>query len=87
MSTESYIKETIANLRNELNQVWSAAFISGGGALSMLLIEINPWLRWSLFVFGLFWAFVFFSSYFIKRDNLIYWTDKLEKGGKNGVYK
>jgi hypothetical protein len=82
MSTESYIKETIASLRNEMTHVWTAAFICGGGTLSLFWINAPIWLKCILFAVGLFFTFVFFIAYswrHTKIENLTKDLLKLER--------
>ena len=77
---ENYLKEKANCLRNEMNHIWGAIFIMGGGALGFSIVEEKSTLIYFYIIAGFFWALIFFNSYFVKRTELTKILEKLKKG-------
>ena len=77
---ESYLKEKANSIRNEMNQVWGAAFITGGGAFGLSIVENKT--TWIIFliILGIIWAIIFINAYMVRRNQLIEIVKLLQKG-------
>jgi predicted membrane channel-forming protein YqfA (hemolysin III family) len=82
MITESYIKETIANLRNEMTHIWGAVFIIGGGTLSLFWTEDSVG-KWVTIAMGIFFTLIFLNAYLIRVADVEKITNMLLKKGGN----
>ena len=76
---ESYIKEKANSLRNEMNHIWGAIFVIGGGSVGFSIIENKTVLIYFFLILGIFWTVVFINAYFIKRTELLKTVNELRK--------
>lgn len=76
----SYLREKANCLRNEMNHIWGAIFIMGGGAIGFsVLQEKNMWI-YAFIVTGFFLASVFLNAYMARRIELFKILNKLNNG-------
>ena len=78
---ECYLKEKINSLRNEMNHVWGATFIIGGGTFGLSIIENKTVWIITLIILGAIWTVLFINAYMIRRNQLIDLTELLKIGG------
>lgn len=78
--SKSYLKEKASCLRNEMNHLWGAIFIMGGGAIGFSIVEEKTILIYLYIIAGFFWAIVLFNAYFTKRVELTKILEKIKKG-------
>ena len=76
----SYLREKANCLRNEMNHIWGAIFIMGGGAIGFSIIAEKTLLIYFYIIAVFFWTIIFFNAYFTKRTELTKILDKLKKG-------
>ena len=76
----SYLREKANCLRNEMNHIWGAIFIMGGGAIGFSIIAEKTLLIYFYIIAGFFLTIVFFNAYFTKRTELTKILNKLKKG-------
>jgi hypothetical protein len=66
-----------SGLENELiylitakNHLWAAILGTFGGTIGLLLVNTNPYLKWTLFFTGLIFTFLLLDNYFRKDDKI-----------------
>ncbi len=78
---ENYLKEKANSLRNEMNHLWGAIFITGGGSVGFSIFEEKTLLIYAFLILGIFWTIVFVNAYFVKRIELMKIIEKFKNGG------
>ena len=76
----NYLTEKANCLRNEMNHLWGAMFITGGGAIGFSIVEVKTFLIYFYIILGFFWTIVFFNAYFVKRTELSKILGRLKEG-------
>ena len=76
----SKTQEYLNSIRNEMTHLWGAAFIVGGGALSLLLIHERV-IDWIFGFIGLIVTFVLVRAYGLRRSEMLNLINKI-KGDK-----
>lgn len=81
----SYLREKANCLCNEMNHIWGAIFIMGGGAIGFSVFEPKNILVIIYIVLGIFLTTIFINGYMVRRNQLTQIVKELnEQGGKNG---
>ena len=77
---ENYLKEKANSIRTEMNHLWGAIFITGGGSFGLSVVEQKtPWIFFLIFL-GIVWALIFINAYMIRRKELVNIIDNLKDG-------
>jgi intracellular septation protein A len=69
--------EIISALKNEMTHIWGAATVVLGGAVTILLNELNT-VKITLGVFGLLFFFALLNAYMIRRNEVTKIIDNME---------
>lgn len=81
----SYLRGKANCLRNEMNHIWGAIFIMGGGAIGFSVFEPKNILVIIYIALGIFLTTIFINGYMVRRNQLTQIVKELnEQGGKNG---
>ena len=76
----NYLTEKANCLRNEMNHLWGAMFITGGGAIGFAVIETkNLWI-YCFMILGALMAIVFLNAYMTRRIELMQIVNEIKKG-------
>lgn len=84
---ENYLKEKANSLRNEMSHLWTAMFITGGGAIGFTIFEDKNALIIFYITVGIVLAIMCYNAYIIRRNQLLniikYLRTKGEQNGEN----
>ncbi len=85
---ENYLKEKANCLRNEMNHLWGAMFITGGGAIGFICIEEKNMLIYTFIVLGILFSILFLNAYMLRRHDIskILLTIKQQERKNNETY-
>lgn len=78
MDENEYLVEKLNSIRNEMSHCWGAAFVTGGGVFTLAVTEMNL-LKLLFIVLGLPLTILFINAYFLRRRDLFYVLNKLNK--------
>lgn len=77
MNNESLI-EKIGAIKNEMSHVWGAAFVLGGGTITLITTGLNN-LKWVFVILGALLTILFLNAYAIRRQELMNYLKELEE--------
>ena len=66
-----YLKEKANCLRNEMNHLWGAVFVTGGGSVGFSLISGKTLLSSMYLYLGILFSLIFLNAYIVRRTQLI----------------
>ena len=78
--SKSYLKEKASCLRNEMNHLWGAIFVTGGGSFGLSVVEYKTiWIYFLIFL-GFIWAIIFINAYIVRGTELAKIIEQLRNG-------
>lgn len=82
---DNYLKEKANSIRNEMSHLWTAMFITGGGAIGFTVFENKNVMIIFYIVVGIILAIVCFNAYITRRNQLLNIVSYLNsQGEQNG---
>lgn len=76
MNKESLI-EKIGAIKNEMSHIWGAAFVLGGGTVTLITTGVDV-LKSAFVISGVVLTVLFINAYFIRRQELKRFLKELE---------
>ena len=67
---DNYLKEKANSIRNEMNHLWTAMLVTGGGAIGFAIFEYKNFLIYLFLVLGIIMTLLFVNAYINRRIEL-----------------
>lgn len=77
MSNGSLV-EKIGAIKNEMSHIWGAAFVIGGGTITIITTGLNT-LKWTFVILGALLTILFLNAYAIRRQELMSYLKELRE--------
>lgn len=69
MDEKEYLVEKLNSIRNEMSHLWGAAFLMGGGAITLFTTGYSNE-KLIFIISGVFFSLIFANAYMIRRDEV-----------------
>lgn len=74
-----YMTEKLNSIRNEMSHLWGGIFITGGGAITIILTTGWTTLQITFCILGVLMSVLFINAYLIRKQELMNNLSELNK--------